>query len=360
MKANLAAILLLGSALAAAAQFVPGNLAVLRLGDGSQALANTGNTVFLDEYNPQGGLASSRQIPDSGAAALIISGSATSEGGLSRSPDGQYLTFAGYHTPLPYGSSLANSTAAAVPRAVGMVDALGVFSLAATTTSQYSGNNLRGAATDGAGNFWGAGANSGTYYFGNASPGATVQTTVANTRVIQNLGGNLYFSTSSGSHRGIWEISGTLTGPSTALVLLDTGATGSAYDFAFNSLMTIAYVADDSTSAAGGIQRWDFNGAAWALTYTLGTGVDKIGARGLAVDFSGGDPIIYATTGEATANRLIAITDTGAGSAAITLATASANEIFRGLDFVPVPEPSVLTLAGLGALLLIRGWRKAR
>jgi hypothetical protein len=123
--------------------------------------------------------------------------------------------------------------------------------------------------------------------------------------------------------------------------------------------MTIAYVADDTTSSAGGIQRWDFNGTSWSLTYTLGTGAANIGARGLAVDFSGLTPVIYATTAEATANRLIAITDTGAASLATTLATASANEIFRGLEFTPViPEPSVAALAGIGLAVAFRVRRR--
>jgi hypothetical protein len=188
-----------------------------------------------------------------------------------------------------------------------------------------------------------------------------VQNTVANTRVIADIGGNLFFSTSSGTSRGVWEIPGTPTGAGTAAVLLNTGSTGSAYDFAFNPQMTVAYVADDTSSSAGGIQRWDFNGTSWSLTYTLGTGAASatlIGARGLAVDFSGLNPVIYATTAEPTANRLITITDTGADSIATTLTTASANEIFRGLEFTPVvPEPSVAAIVAMGLMISIGGWR---
>jgi hypothetical protein len=347
-------------ALATHAQFLPGNLALVRLGDGTQTLGNTGNTVFIDQYTPLGGLVNSLQIPDSGASALIMSGNATSEGALSLSGDGRFLTIAGYNTTRPFSSSLANSTSATVPRGVGLVSANGSYSLAATTTTQFSANNIRGGATDALNNFWGAGANSGTYYFGNNAPGATVQNTVANTRVIADINGNLFFSTSSGSSHGVWEIPGTPTGAGTASALLNTGSTGSAYDFAFNPAMTIAYVADDTASTAGGIQRWDFNGTSWSLTYTLGTGAANIGARGLAVDFSGVTPVIYATTAEATANRLITITDTGVASAATTLATAGANEIFRGLEFTPVvPEPSVAAIACVGLLLAVaRGQRR--
>jgi hypothetical protein len=255
----------------------PGNLAVVRVGDGVQTLANTGNTVFIDQYTPLGLPVNSLQIPDSGASALIMSGNATSEGALSLSGDGRYLTIAGYNITRPFGSSLASSTSATVPRGIGLISANGTYTLAATTATQFSGNNMRGGAADGANNFWGAGANNGTYYFGNNAPGATVQSTVANTRVITDIGGNLFFSTSSGSSHGVWEIPGTPTGTGTASVLLNTGSSGSAYDFAFNPTMTVAYVADDTTSAGGGIQRWDFNGSSWSLTYTLGTARPTLG-----------------------------------------------------------------------------------
>jgi hypothetical protein len=348
-------------AFATQAQFLPGNLAVVRVGDGVQTLANTGNTVFIDQYTPLGLTVNSLQIPDSGASALIMSGNATSEGALSLSGDGRFLTIAGYNITRPFGSSLANATSAAVPRGIGLISVNGTYTLAATTTTQYSANNIRSGVTDGANNYWGAGANSGTYYFGNNSPGATVQSTVANTRVIANIGGNLFFSTSSGSSHGVWEIPGTPTGAGTASVLLNTGATGSAYDFAFNPNMTIAYVADDTTTAAGGIQRWDFNGTSWSLSYTLGTGAANIGARGLAVDFSGLNPVIYATTAEGTANRLITVTDIGVASLSTTLATAPANEIFRGLEFTPtIPEPSFAALLGVGLLVLVGKQRLLR
>src|SRR5690349_19728763 len=116
-------------ALATHAQFLPGNLALVRLGEGTQTLGNTGNTVFIDQYTPLGGLVNTVQIPDSGASALIMSGNATSEGALSLSGDGRFLTIAGYNTTRPFGSSLANSTSATVPRAVGLIGANGSYSL---------------------------------------------------------------------------------------------------------------------------------------------------------------------------------------------------------------------------------------
>ena len=75
--------------------FNAGDLVVLRLGNGSQTLTNSGNTVFLDQYSTNGKLINSVTIPDSGANALIVSGTASSEGGLNRSADRTILTFAG-------------------------------------------------------------------------------------------------------------------------------------------------------------------------------------------------------------------------------------------------------------------------
>jgi hypothetical protein len=221
---------------------------------------------------------------------------------------------------------------------LGILDVNGAFALVGVTTNQYSGNNIRSGATDGRGNYWGAGANSannGTFYFGNG-PTNTVQTNVANSMVIQDLGGNLYFSTQKITN-GIWKISGTPTTPATpasASLLIKTGGSSTPYAFAFNSDFTTAYVADDTLTGKGGVQRWDFNGSTWTMSYAF-AGITNIGARGVAVDFSGAHPIIYATTTEASTNHLVSITDTGAASTVTTNATAGVSQVFRGVALTP-------------------------
>jgi hypothetical protein len=226
------------------------------------------------------------------------------------------------------------------------VDINGAFALVGIATNQYSGNNIRSGTTDGRGNYWGAGANSGTYYFGNSTPG-TVQSAVTNTVVIQDIGGNLYFGTSKITP-GIWKISGTPgSGPVTPAVYLNSGSGSSPYAFAFNPNFTTAYLADDTLGGNGGVQRWDFNGSAWSLTYAF-SGLTSVGARGLAVDFNGAHPVIYAITAEPTPNRLVSITDTGASSVVTTLAASGANQIFRGVAFAPEASssPQFLNIKG--------------
>ncbi len=321
-----------------AASFVAGNLAVLRLGNGTETLGSSGNSVFIDQFTTNGTLAGSIAIPNNSTNALLVSGNATSEGALSRSPDGRLLILAGYNIALTNAptSSLSSATAATVPRAVGVLDAFGGFALSGVTTTQFSANNLRGGTSDGRGNYWGAGANaanSGTFYFG-SGPTNTIQTTVANSIAIQDLGGNLYFTTAK-TTPGIWKISGTPTGPATATSFLSASSKASPYAFALNATATTAYIADDTLKGSGGVQRWDFNGAAWTMTYAFNN-LTNSGARGLAVDFRGANPIIYATTAiESSTNRLVALTDTGAASAMTTLATAGVNQIFRGVTFAP-------------------------
>ena len=277
-------------------------------------------------------------MPANATNALIVSGSATSEGGLTRSADERLLLLAGYQIALTNSaSSLASSTSTSVPRALGALDAAGSFSLVAVTTNEYSKNNIRCGTSDGRGNYWGAGANSGTFYFGDAAP-VTVQTIAANTRVIQDLGGNLYFSTSSGTP-GVWRISGTPTVSNNLVSLvLAPGANGSPFGFAFNPALTIAYVADDTLAGRGGVQRWDSAAGNWALSYVF-DGLTNCGARGLAVDFSGLRPVLYATTAESTTNRIVTLVDNGPASTVTTLATAGANQLYRGVAFTPDADP---------------------
>jgi hypothetical protein len=323
---------------------------VLRVGDGAQALINSGNTLFLDQFAANGAYVSTMALPDTGASSLLISGVATSEGYMTLSGDGRLLAVAGYSTNRgALAGSLSSSASSAVPRVMGAIDGAGNYTLAASTAAQYSAANLRAGATDGGNNFWGAGSAGGTYYFGNTAVPATVQSAVANCRVINVVNGGLVFSTQSGTN-GLYSLGGLPTAAAATNLLFATGSSSSPEDFAINAAANLAYVADDS--AAGGIQRWRFSGGTWTKIYVLGSGAAGIGARSLTVNFSGANPVIYAVTAETAANRLIAVTDTGAGSAAVTLATCPPNELFRAVKFAPALNPfpapglSAATLAG--------------
>jgi hypothetical protein len=311
--------------------------------------------LVIDEFSAAtaSDLVQQINIPTDGTG-LVTSGSATSEGQLTLSSDGSILTFGGY-VAAAGTTGIASST---VPRAVGVVNSAGQFSVTASTGSSvaYSGNNIRGAVSDGQ-NYWLSGtaatsANGGVWYSGHG--GAPSQVVGGNFRSVNIFNGNLYYSTASGTH-GIYQFTATPTGSATATLAIPTGSSSSPYDFAISPNGNTAYVADDTTTGTAGtqgVQKWtQVTPGNWVMDYVLSVG--GIGgtnaARQLTVGW-GAAPTIFATTSETAANRLVEIVDNGsaASSTVTTLDTASANTIFRGVDFVPVPEPSAAALLALG------------
>ena len=114
--------------------------------------------------------------------------------------------------------------------------------------------------------------------------------------------------------------------------------------FDLNPEGTIAYMAD----TAAGVQKYVKSGGAWKLAYNFSIPSNipaltnhQTGCFGLAVDFSKPAPVVYATTtegygGSVNSNRVVRIVDTNATAAVTTVAqAASANIVFRGIDFAP-------------------------
>jgi hypothetical protein len=331
--------------------FIPGNIVVSRVGDGTNALANTGGPISLLEFDSVGALQQTIEISTTITAGLQWSGTATSEGAITLSSDGTELTLVGYVPPFTGAGSLPSRTDTDAPRGYVTVGADGVAS-SPVLVHAYSGNNIRSGVSDGD-NVYMAGGNSGTLMW-DGSSNTTIQSTVANTRIVNIFDDNLYFTTSSGANRGVYSFSGLPTSTSAPTLFIDTGATSGPYDFSISPTGTLAYIADDRAFASGGgIQRWSFNGSVWTLDYTLSTGLAS-GLTGLGVDFSGLDPVIYAVN----PGTFYQITDTGVGSSATVLASAGTNYAFRGVELAPVPEPATIVLVTAGLCLVL--WRTRR
>ena len=137
------------------------------------------------------------------------------------------------------------------------------------------------------------------------------------------------------------------------------------------------YTADVRTDANGGIRKYvftdtDSNGSpdTWVFQYVLQLGVTGtvapnannggvVAAHALTgmVD-SLGNTELFATSFEAGGgqNRLWELTDGGsaAASSQTLLALSDTNSAFRGVEFLPVPEPGTFALLGMGALGVIR------
>ncbi|QNP49138.1 hypothetical protein [Diaphorobacter aerolatus] len=111
------------SAPAVAAAFTPGNVVVLRVGNGAGALVTTGNPAFLDEFQPNGNLVQSIAMPTSANGAqqpFASSGTALTDGWMTRSQDKRCLVVPGYGRDPAVTNSGNLVSAAGVPRVVAL------------------------------------------------------------------------------------------------------------------------------------------------------------------------------------------------------------------------------------------------
>lgn len=340
----------------AAAAFTAGNIVVYRVGNGTATLTSAATIVALDEYDTAGNLLQAIGLPTASSGAnnmLTATGTATSEGLLTRSADGQYLILTGYNAA-PGTAAVNGSTVATVQRVIGRVDFNGIVDTSTTLGAAFSGNNVRGAVSLDGTTYWADGGNFGVVA---AAHGATTSTVVAanfvNLRGIAIADGQLYVSSGSDTLR----LGSVGTGTSTAAGQTITNLTGfptntlSPYQFYFADLsadvagVDTVYVTDDRSAATGGgLLKFSFVGGTWVSNGTASGGL-TFGLRGLAGETTGTSVQFYATTARTSANAIVTLIDTGGYNAAFstaaftTFATASANTVFRGVAFAPQAPP---------------------
>jgi hypothetical protein len=329
-----------------AAAFTTGNIVVSQYGDGVNTLSSVAAPVAVLEYLPsianQASPVQTITIPSTGTSRLTGAGSAGSENYITRSTNGTILTFGGYDADS--GTlNVPGTTAAANNRVVGQLDSSGNYTRTATgSTTMYTGGNIRSVVSDGI-NYWMAGSVGGTWYSAGGATPTQITSGSGTFRVARIFNGNLYYSASTAisAYSGI---------PTTTATGTATGITGSSvYDFAISPAGNVAYVADDSSLATvGGIAKWTYNGSVWSKKLMLTNGLTA-GCRGLAVDFSGPNPVLYAATVDSL-TKLIKITDTSAftdtsdtADQVTVLATAAANYAFKGVALAPTTSPVIIS-----------------
>ncbi|AMS27712.1 hypothetical protein AEM51_12490 [Bacteroidetes bacterium UKL13-3] len=339
MKRIFYTLSLIALTLGANAQFTANNIAVLRVGDSTSTLANTGNTLAIDQFTSTGTYVNSIILPKTGTNAVALSGTATTEGTLTLSTNRNIISFIAYKLAPPNATNITSVASSTINKVVVSLNAAGSPTFPVLTTSSFSATSPRSVISDGTG-FWAAGGNTGvTYSAGVNNIDTVISSNVTNIRVLNVFGGQLYFSTGSGTI-GIHRVGNGTPSSSgnTSVPYIPTGPGSSPYGFAINNDSTICYIADDRSTGLGGIQKWTRSGTTWTLAYTLGTGVTNIGARGLVVNWSS-KPTLFATTAETNANRLIRLVDSNSTAIAVTIATAPALTVFRGVTMTPGSNP---------------------
>jgi hypothetical protein len=366
------------AASAPAAPLTVGNLVVERIGDGSTALSNAAFPIAVLEYTTSGSLSQSIALPSSGSDQQNESGSATSNGYLN-SYNG-FVSVPGYNSPVGTVSVAATNTKVnSIIGTSGTVVNRTPFPTSGPPASPFSGNNYRSSIATSGSTFYAVGTggtNTGGAWYFNGSAFTQVSSTAAtvsvtNLRNVEIYNNRLYFSSSSGTFLGVSSLGTGLptTTDNLPSLVINAGAGASTYGFVMFStgsqgagVLDLAYLADDRTATGGGLQKWTFNGSSWtnswallvnasnALSPTAGTGF--AGIRGLTGSYASGIATLFATTNETSNNRLISILDAGSTPTTATgLATAGANNVFRGVDVVTVPEPTSLATLGCAAAL---------
>jgi hypothetical protein len=317
-------------------------------------------------------------------------------GGLSRSVNRQFLVMEGYTGNILSPTASKPSTDPTVHRGIVRMDAftnaisvysdlVNWFGIPVGSVSGTQDNPTGIASTDGT-NFWGTGNFAGTsseldgtlFYNPNVSSPVEVQNYIQAAGEARVIGGTLYVVVpGAGVYNFVDPTSGNVIPlpfdpnvpnpyerPTFTNLFLNWGTTfQNTANFDMNPEGTIAYGADQSL----GISKFINNGGGWVQapyyfnTTNLGTTKQTSGNQGvfsLCVDFSGPNPVIYATTmengyptvnskaGHQNQNRIIKVVDTGVDPGtnlvAQTLAIASTtNEFFGGIDFTPDLTPLI-------------------
>jgi hypothetical protein len=322
---------------------------VVRMGSPTlPQLKSSASAVFVDQIDLTGRTLRTIPLPTvtSGAQRRFVnSGQAGSEGALAMSPHGKYLTLGGYDAA-PGTASIASSASATTPRVVARIDAAGNIDTTTTITDSFSGNNIRGAVTDDTGSqFWASGPSGGVRFVTLGGTTSTlISTGLTNTRTVQIFEGQLYGSSNSGAFSNVFTVGiGVPTTPALATDIVSLPGfpkTSGPSPYAFVFIGTTLYVADDRATgspvtAGGGIQKWTLRGGLFSLQTTFTTGLGGFGVRGLTGFASGSNVVLIATTAETldpSGQRIVTLTDTGAGDApATTIVTGSLNVAYRGV-----------------------------
>ena len=429
--------------------FTPGDLIVTAYGKAGPATSQGAPTVInLIEYSTAGGspiltnnLPTVNGIGNPANLGVVGQYGSGSEGNIQLSGNGQYLTLAGYSataaaagiqastntangTNFAIGTafssstvSLAQSTAANVPRLAVTVDIDGNVNSTTVLNDIFNTNNPRSVYSPTGSNFYisgqGDGNNSdqGIFYgpigLNTVSSPSTPPTGIynnQNTRFVTAFSNNLYYSsdTSSGSHTGVFKFTGLPTSSAnpTEITPPNNGLSGASEVFYspdgfYFANSTTLYIADTGQPKAaptngatvpddGGIQKWTFNGSAWSLAYTLtptSTGwlqpgypaTSTAGQTGFAAitgEIVGSGPsaqvdlfAVSDTLGGSDPNGLYSITDTlnsttSAGDSFTELESAPGNggQSFKGVSFAPtsIPEPTTTLLLTVATMLLFQ------
>jgi hypothetical protein len=316
---------------------------LVRVGTGAAALAASATATFLETYYPTlvgGAPVSVVALPTTasgGNQALLLGGTSGTEGGLSRSADGHYVTLAGY-------AGAAGSATTGTTRVVGRMDAAGnVDTSTRLASSAFSGQSVRGATSLDGQNFWVSGngntSSGGVWYVplgasGGTMGGTQIVTAPNNARLVNVFGGQLYGSAGSVPYTNVFTIgTGTPTmagATATSLPGMPTTTGPTPLGFVLFDLNPNVPGLDTMFVADSSLQKWTFDGTTWTkdATFTV-VSSSCLGVTGWVT--STGVTLVVTTSASA---LRVDVPTTGTPTST-TLFSAATNTAFRGVALAP-------------------------
>lgn len=327
--------------------FTPGNLLVVRVGDGQSGLTDKATAVFLDEYTKSGTLVQTVPMPTSGKGAhapFVVSGNNASHAFSSLSGNGQLVTLMGYDAAP--GTDAAIIKAASTPKVIAVVSKKGIETKIAEAVDII---DPRSAVTSNGKDFWFIGQKGGVRYI-HAKSGTSTRITPDNPhagRILNIYDGQLYVSTANSS--------GYLTKVGNGTPVMPTKVSPVVPYVPDIHFLVHGYVffdVDPSVPGAdllyavcdqgpGYLRKYVNDGARWMEAGPAASGpAFKNGA--LTGYLENGKVVLYtASTG-----KIIRITDNAGGPDKLdvkteVVVTAASNTAFRGLTFTPESRPEM-------------------
>ena len=372
--------------------FTPGNIAVLRIGglnkDGSNGgnPASAGAFVHIDELDAAtGNVVSRTDLPQAvnGLNKAYYNSVSTTEGLLTSSPNGQYISSFGYSAK-PSSGTIYGAGSSTSPRTVALIKYDGSVNTS-TSLTDYPTNGTAattGSAvtTDGT-NIWLAAAqtNGIAYTTTGTTSGATfVAATNTSNRSVSIFGNDLYFVAAGGIRIGTVAAGGgiptttgntmttlNINGPDinnaspNQVLMLDMNASIPGAD--------VMYISNNGSTNTAGILKYckDANGQ-WQPYGSYGNTTAAPAGQGsylgITGSFSGSTVTLYVSCGAISSgtatNNVIKLTDASGyngtmNATAIWSVSSPGNSQYRGVAYVPVPS---FYYAGSGELNDINNW----
>jgi len=366
------AVLLLCAAQALATGLTPGDVVVERDGSGGvESLTNSATPVYLNEFQPAGGLVTALALPTAAYEGpvyenskheklhepekpLLDSGKATSDGELTLSENGRCLVVAGYDTSAGT-EEITETKDTKTPRVVGLINESGEINTTTALTNFASEGNTRGATSSECKKVWVGG--NGTKSSGGiveaevtqagTSTGTQLDEADTNIRAVEAVDGQLYTSAdpTKAPDTSIAKVGSgqpTTKGQTITNLPFEAGmAPEEPYGF---SLLTLGlgstpdtlYVADNKRSK---VVKYGLSGGKW-----VEHGAVEVPAEltGITANDVGGAVTIYATSSgsKGVTGTLYRISDVSGVNGTLSgvpveIAKAPANEAFRGVAFAP-------------------------